>query len=105
MWFAAHGIVDDRTVRGSAFSDDMLLLRAAVGGQGFALLRESNVADELRDGRLERVLAEAWPARFAYYLVHLPGAARASAVRASRAWLIEAAARWTEPRGMDKPPG
>lgn len=60
---------DPRVMRGTRFSDVPLLIRAAVAGQGLALLRDTYVADEIAGGRLRIALDAPWPARFAYYVV------------------------------------
>lgn len=70
LWFQALGLpADERLERGPAFDDDLLLVRAAVAGQGIALVRDIHAADELAAGRLQVALQAPWPQRFAYYAV------------------------------------
>jgi LysR family glycine cleavage system transcriptional activator len=70
LWFQALGLAaDDQLERGPAFDDDLLLVRAAVAGQGVALVRDIHAADELADGRLQVVVQAPWPQAFAYYAV------------------------------------
>ena len=70
LWFQALGLPsDDQLERGPAFDDDLLLVRAAVAGQGVALVRDIHAADELADGRLQVVVQAPWPQAFAYYAV------------------------------------
>jgi LysR family transcriptional regulator, glycine cleavage system transcriptional activator len=71
LWLQAMGANhrDPRVTRGTRFSDVPLLIRAAVAGQGLALLRDTYVADEITAGRLHIALDAPWPARFAYYVV------------------------------------
>ncbi|AWH47416.1 LysR substrate-binding domain-containing protein [Stenotrophomonas sp. ZAC14A_NAIMI4_1] len=70
LWFQALGLPsNDQLERGPAFDDDLLLVRAAVAGQGVALVRDIHAADELADGRLQVVVQAPWPQAFAYYAV------------------------------------
>lgn len=92
LWFAAHCVADDpRAERGSAFEDDYLLIRAAVAGQGLALVPEEYAREEIAAGRLVQVLDNPWPARFAYYLVTMPEAMQRPEVQAFAAWIKEEA--------------
>lgn len=92
LWFAAHSVADDqRAERGSAFEDDYLLIRAAVSGQGLALVPEEYASEEIAAGRLVQVLDKPWPARFAYYLVTMPGAMQRPEVQAFTDWIKEEA--------------
>ncbi len=69
LWLRAHGIDDARATRGTRFGDDSLLLRAALAGQGIALVRDVYAHDDVAAGRLVRVSDRPWPTRFAYYAV------------------------------------
>lgn len=96
LWLAAHGTQDSsadavRALRGSAFEDDFLLIRAAEAGQGLALVPQLYAQEEIAAGRLVQVLDLPWPARFAYYLVARPDAATRPAVQAFIAWICEEA--------------
>ncbi len=88
LWFQALDLpVDERLERGPAFDDDLLLIRAAVAGQGVALVRDIHAAEELASGRLQVVIDQPWPQAFAYYAVtHSDGESNA-AVPAFMAWL------------------
>lgn len=101
LWLKALGVPDDpRAARGPCYADDLLLLRAAVAGQGIALLRDVYVADEIASGRLALVLDRPWPTEFAYYAVTLPDAAKRPPVRAFLDWLKEEARREHLPAGV-----
>lgn len=90
LWLAAHGEADDpRAERGTAFEDDYLLIRAAVAGQGLALVPQEYAHEEITAGRLVQVLDKPWPARFAYYLVTLPHAMQRPEVQAFADWISE----------------
>ncbi|MDF8365144.1 LysR substrate-binding domain-containing protein [Achromobacter anxifer] len=93
LWLRAHGVADDpRARRGDAYDDDFLLIRAAEAGQGLALVPVAYAREEIAAGRLVQVLDKPWPARFAYYAVSRPGAARRPEVRAFIDWIVEEAA-------------
>jgi LysR family glycine cleavage system transcriptional activator len=92
LWLAAHGEADDpRAERGTAFEDDYLLIRAAVAGQGLALVPQEYAREEITAGRLVQVLDKPWPARFAYYLVTQPHAMQRPEVQAFADWISEEA--------------
>jgi len=92
LWFAAHNVAEDaRSERGSSFEDDYLLIRAAVAGQGLALVPEEYAREEIAAGRLVQVLDKPWPARFAYYLVTTPDAMQRPEVQAFADWIKEEA--------------
>jgi LysR family glycine cleavage system transcriptional activator len=69
LWLRAHGIDDKRAQRGTSFSDESLLVKAAIAGQGIALVRDIYVRDEIAAGHLVRALNLPWPTQFAYYVV------------------------------------
>ncbi|WP_414447257.1 LysR substrate-binding domain-containing protein [Burkholderia sp. 22PA0099] len=69
LWLRAFGTEDARASRGTRYSDDTLLIRAALSGQGIALVRDVYARDDVAAGRLVRVIERPWPTRFAYYAV------------------------------------
>jgi LysR family glycine cleavage system transcriptional activator len=91
LWFEAHGVTAPNAKRGSAFSDSQLIVRAAVAGQGLALVRDTYVDDDLRSRRLMRALTVTWPQEFGYYAVTTAEAVQKPAVRRFRDWLVEEA--------------
>lgn len=83
---------DPRVMRGTRFSDVPLLIRAAVAGQGLALLRDTYVADKIAGGRLRIALDAPRPARFAYHVVTRAAPNGVSAEAASFSnWLLSEA--------------
>ncbi len=91
LWLKAHDVADDpRAERGSSFDDDFTLIRAAISGQGLALVRDIYAAEEIASGRLALALDCIWPSRFAYYSLTL-GAGLRPEVEAFVAWLDEEA--------------
>jgi LysR family glycine cleavage system transcriptional activator len=87
LWFEAHGIGAAAPTYGTAFKDGFLTVKAAVRGQGLALINDIYVREELSDGRLVRLLAESWPTKFAYYAVALSETFDRTAVRTFVKWL------------------
>lgn len=101
LWFKAQGIEDGRARRGPSFEDGFLLVRAAVAGQGIALVGHVEAADDLASGRLVQVLDLPWPSRFAYYFVTPPETAADRKIRAFRDWVMAEAA---DPDGFTPAP-
>jgi LysR family glycine cleavage system transcriptional activator len=91
LWFEAHGVSTAARLKGPSFSDGHLLVRAAVAGQGLALIRDVYAQDDLASGRLVRALDVGWPTQFAYYAVTRLDREQKPAIRQFRKWLIDEA--------------
>ncbi|MGH6808362.1 MAG: LysR substrate-binding domain-containing protein, partial [Ensifer adhaerens] len=92
LWLKALGTEDDRRIeRGPSFDDDFLLVRAAVVGQGIALVRDIYAREEIAEGRLAVALNQPWPSEFAYYVVTLPAATERPAIAHFVDWLAKEA--------------
>ena len=91
MWFAGQGIEIDWK-RGPLLVDTAIGVQAAVAGKGVALVRRSLIGDELAAERLVAPLPQGLSKGMAYHLVYLPENMAQPAVRAFRAWLLEAVA-------------
>ncbi len=91
MWLKAMGIRGVETARGPGFSDDGLILQAAIDGLGVALGRDSLVEHDIAEGRLVRPFGMAMPSAFAYYLVCPVGAADRPDISIFRDWLLQEA--------------
>ncbi|WP_334183029.1 LysR substrate-binding domain-containing protein [Novosphingobium sp.] len=90
LWLRATGCPDDpRAERGPAFDDDLLLIRAAIAGQGIALVRDIYANEEIATGRLALVLDRPWPTDFAYYAATLPIARKRGSVMNFISWMKE----------------
>ncbi|ELX8379551.1 transcriptional regulator GcvA [Providencia vermicola] len=93
LWLTAHGVkIDERAKKGSTFDDDYLLIRAAIAGQGIALVPQAYAQQEMTEGRLIQVLDKPWPAQFAYYLVMLEASRQRPEVDAFVCWIQQQAA-------------
>lgn len=101
LWFAAQDVAAPAELKGPAFSDDSLLTRAAISGQGLALVRDFYASEDLKAGRLVQPFDLAWPSRFAYYAVATAEALRRPAVRQFRDWLIEELTPRQRPRARN----
>ena len=91
LWFETHGVAARDCRKGSAFSENHLIVRAAVAGQGLALVRNIYADDDLRAKTLVKALTVNWPVKFAYYAVATSEALQRVAVRRFRDWLVEEA--------------
>lgn len=89
LWFAGQGIEIDWK-RGPLLIDTAIGVQAAIAGKGIALVRPSLIGDELATGRLVAPLSQGLSKGMAYHLVYLPESMAQPAVRAFRAWLLEA---------------
>jgi LysR family transcriptional regulator, glycine cleavage system transcriptional activator len=92
QWFERAGVTVSRMPRGLEINASGAAIQAAVTGQGIALARSVLVADDLKEGRLIRLVPEIdYPLSWGYYLVYAPARASSEASTAFRAWLSEAA--------------
>ena len=92
LWFAGQGIEIDWK-RGPLLVDTAIGVQAAVAGKGVALVRRSLIGDELAAERLVAPLPQGLSKGMAYHLVYLPENMAQPAVRAFRAWLLDAVGR------------
>jgi LysR family transcriptional regulator, glycine cleavage system transcriptional activator len=91
LWLQAQGIDEIGPPAGPSFDDSTLLVRAALAGQGAALLPSALVLDEIADGRLLRLVDAPLPSDFAYYCVSPKETADRPKIAAFRDWLLEEA--------------
>ena len=99
-WLLAAGIDDVDPRYGHAFNDSSMLLEAAIDGQGVALARGALASRDLSAGRLVKPFDVELPARYAYYIVHAPGAGQLPKIRAFVDWLLSVVAA-EEPEASD----
>lgn len=97
QWLAVYPVDNVDYRRGPRFSDDGLMLEAAIDGQGVAVSRAALVADDLAKGLLVRpfdlTLAHDWD----YYLVCPEATADRPKIVAFRDWMREEAQRSRAP--------
>lgn len=87
VWFEAHGIDASQATYGTQYGNDFLTVKAAVDGQGLALLNDVYVSENLASGQLVRALDSVWPTTFAYYAVALNDALERPMVSTLVDWL------------------
>ncbi len=98
-WLRDAGVSGVDADQGIKFGNSILLVEAAVRGQGVALGRMSLVGDHLATGRLVRPLKASRPADYAYYAVTTRSGAERPRVQAFLGWLeaqVERDARDTD---------
>lgn len=89
IWFEAQGIDAKSAIYGSQYRNDFLMVKAAVEGQGLALLKDIYAKESLASGHLVRVLDVSWPTKFAYYAVALDEVFERPSISALAKWLQE----------------
>lgn len=87
-WLRAAGVESAEVDRGPRFSHISLALRAAVHGQGIALVSELLARDELANGHLVRLFETALPRGCTYYIVYPHEASRNPKVATFRDWIL-----------------
>jgi LysR family glycine cleavage system transcriptional activator len=91
-WFSAAGLPWPEPTSGPKFDDALLLLRAALDGQGVALGRQWLAIDELRANRLVTPFEIAVRDDFAYWLVWPTGKNLSADAARFRDWIDAKAA-------------
>lgn len=87
IWFEAHAINAKGATYGTQYGNDFLTVKAAVEGQGLALLNDIYVKESLAAGQLVRAVEAAWPTEFAYYVVALDEVFMKPSISAFVRWL------------------
>lgn len=91
-WLTTLG-VSETALRIRHFGDANLAIQAAVSGLGATLSWYSLVVDDLKAGRLIRLLDQTIPTTLGYYLVMPQNRASSNKVKAFRNWLLEQSSR------------
>jgi len=91
-WFEKAGLEGIVPSEGPRFPDTNMALQAAMDGQGIALARSAHVGDDLKAGRLVKLLDLKYPSSVAYYLVCRRGAEDTPKITVFRTWLLREAA-------------
>jgi len=91
IWFEAVGLDYRDTGQGPRYSDANLLLSAAIGGLGVALVRASLVEAELASGRLVRLFSRSVRTRYSSFIVYPPRSKSFGKVQVFQQWLLEQA--------------
>jgi LysR family glycine cleavage system transcriptional activator len=86
-WFKAAGLSLREPTGGVRFQDMSLLIRAALDGEGIALVRHAVSVQEIAQGGLVRVFDVAVKSESDYYMASPPGAMQKPQVKAFWDWL------------------
>jgi len=89
IWFEAVGLDYRDAGQGPHYSEENLLLPAAIGGLGVALARASLVEAEVAAGRLVRLFSRSVRMRYSYYIVYPPGSKSFGKIQLFQEWLLE----------------
>jgi len=102
-WLLAAGAADVDPLRGPRFTKEEMAVRAALDGEGVALIGDRMAADHLASGRLVRPFnAElSTPLVFAYFLLSAFGRQDEPKIMRFRDWLLDEAEHLS---GEDAPP-
>ncbi len=90
-WLEAAGVGDIDPTHGPGLSPSVMMIQAAIDGQGLALGRSVLVKADLADGRLIKAFELTIPLDYAYYVVCPENAAERPKVAAFRQWIMEEA--------------
>ncbi|MCC5978283.1 MAG: transcriptional regulator GcvA [Salinarimonas sp.] len=93
MWLRATGLADIDPESGPRFSEDNLVVQAAIAGQGVALVGRAVAAADLRAGLLVHPFGtgSGESSGYCYYVVYPEGDAARPKVRAFTDWVLEEA--------------
>ncbi|KRD34707.1 transcriptional regulator [Lysobacter sp. Root916] len=93
MWMAAAGIEDFDDRRCVGFSDSSHVVQAVIDGGGIGLADLDMIANDLAQGRLQRLFDTVVPVApdYAYHLVYPQRSREDPRIRAFRSWLLEQA--------------
>jgi len=89
-WFRAHGVEDPsgRAARGTSFSDDALMIKAAAASQGLALVRDIYAEEALENGLIQIPIDASIGTSLSYYFVTKPQNAQKQRIQAFKNWLL-----------------
>lgn len=87
-WFEAAGVSDRAKGERIKFSHAVMMIDAALAGQGVALGRSTLVADDLAQGRLVRPFEASFESAFAYWVAVPKGAVLGPKINAFLEWLL-----------------
>ena len=86
-WFEFSGVENPPLSEGIRFPDTNMALQAALDMQGVALARSAHVGEDLKRGRLVRLLDIDYPSPSAYYFICPNGKEKTPKIMAFREWI------------------
>ena len=93
-WFRAAKVDLPEPSAGIVFQDATMLIRAAIEGQGIALVRHAMAASDVQSGHLIRLFESTVKCPSSYYFVCPPSALELSQVRQFHDWLFAEVDAW-----------
>lgn len=91
-WLRRAGLRSESVARGMTMAHSLLVIEAAIQGDGVTLARRALVQDDLRAGRLVDPFGIGIPQDFSYYIVFPKGAAQDRRIKAFCDWVRQEAA-------------
>ncbi len=88
VWLGSLGVKVERPLRIRHFSDANLVIQAVTAGLGIALVWQSLVSDDLKNGRLVRLLNKSVPTNQSYHLIIPPNRMHLQKVMVFREWIL-----------------
>lgn len=93
IWLSAQGVsVTKKAYAGPSYADDALLIRAAIAGQGLAVVRDVYAVDELMQGRIVLAIDAPVPSGLGYFVVCRANGLDNPRVKAFCSWITAEAA-------------
>jgi len=92
LWFSAVGLDYRDPAQGPRYSEQTVLLAAAIAGLGIALARALFVQADLESGRLVRLFPQSVRTKYSYFIVYPRGSETLGKIQAFQTWLLEQAA-------------
>jgi LysR family glycine cleavage system transcriptional activator len=91
LWFEAVGLNYRDTGKGPRYSEQNVLLAAAIAGHGVALARALFAQADLESGRLIQLFPHGVRTKFSYFILYPPGSESLGKIQAFQQWLLEQA--------------
>jgi LysR family glycine cleavage system transcriptional activator len=91
LWFKSVGLDYRDTGQRPRYSEQNVLLAAAIAGLGVALARVLFVQTDLESGRLIRLFPHSVRTKFSYFILYPPGSETLGKIQAFQEWLLEQA--------------
>jgi LysR family glycine cleavage system transcriptional activator len=90
-WLGDFGLTPPPETRGISFDNYMVLIHAAVRGEGIALCGARLAEDLISRGELVRPITATLPSNFSFYLLHSSGQTLSADASKFREWLLSEA--------------
>lgn len=96
-FYELHGLPIGQGLTSLQVDDSSVtIIEAALAGQGFAMIRNSLIYEQLERGQLVRLFGFSFPCQYAYYLVAPPSHSSRIKVQQFSRWVVEQFAQITD---------